>query len=137
MCRFIGKAISDKQDVLNLILSNLAYEVTGEDDTLEMYAIEKQLKTLSGIMDETLALLATSPVVRTKANKNEPLIRFVFSYLWFATGLVTMQGIVCTLRVPLHAVQLTASEERSKCLHLRKSSAADIANDCAIHRANA
>lgn len=67
MCRFIGKAISDKQDVLNLILSNLAYAVTGEDDTLEMYAIEKQLKTLSGIMDETLALLATSPVVRTKS----------------------------------------------------------------------
>ena len=48
-----------------------------------------------------------------------------------------MQGIVCTLRVSLHAVQLTASEERSKRLHLRKSSAADIANDCAIHRANA
>ena len=67
MCRFIGKAISDKQDVLNLILSNLAYAVTGEDDTLEMYAIEKQLKTLSGIMDETLVLLATSPVVRTKS----------------------------------------------------------------------
>ena len=67
MCRFIDKAISDKQDVLNLILSNLAYAVTGEDDTLEMYAIEKQLKTLSGIMDETLVLLATSPVVRTKS----------------------------------------------------------------------
>ena len=32
---------------------------------------------------------------------------------------------------------LTASEERSKRLHLRKSSAADIANDCAICRTNA
>ena len=32
---------------------------------------------------------------------------------------------------------LTASEERSKRLHLRKSSAADIANDCAIYRTNA
>ena len=31
--RGIGKAISDKQDVLDLILSNLAYAVTGEDDT--------------------------------------------------------------------------------------------------------
>lgn len=50
----------DKQDVLNLILSNLAYAVTGEDDTLEMYAIEKQLKTLSGIMDETMELAASS-----------------------------------------------------------------------------
>ena len=43
-----------------------------------------------------------------------------------------MQGIVYTLCLPLRAVQLTASEERSKRLHLRKSSAADIANDCAI-----
>ena len=58
--RGISKAISDKQDVLNLILSNLAYAVTGEDDTLEMYAIEKQLKTLSGIMDETMELAASS-----------------------------------------------------------------------------
>ena len=58
--RGIGKAIADKQDVLNLILSNLAYAVTGEDDTLEMYAIEKQLKTLSGIMDETMELAASS-----------------------------------------------------------------------------
>ena len=32
---------------------------------------------------------------------------------------------------------LTASEERSKRLHLRKSSAAEIANDCAIYRTNA
>ena len=38
--------------------------------------------------------------------KRTETIRFVFSYLWFATGLVTMQCIVCTLRVPLHAVQL-------------------------------
>lgn len=58
--RGISKAISDKQDVLNLILSNLAYAVTGEDDTLEMYAIEKQLKTLNGIMDETMELAASS-----------------------------------------------------------------------------
>ncbi len=47
-------------------------------------------------------VVAISYVI-AKANKNEPLIRFVFSYLWFATGLVTMQCIVCTLRVPLHA----------------------------------
>ena len=30
------------------------------DYTLEMYAIEKQLKTLSGIMDETMELAASS-----------------------------------------------------------------------------
>ena len=38
------------------------------------------------------------PVVRTKTNKNEPLIRFVFFISWFATGLVTMQGIVVSIR---------------------------------------
>lgn len=57
-----------------------------------------------------------------KANKNEPLIRFVFSYLWFATGLVTMQCIVCTLRVPLHAVQLAqrfASKLARLCYYAR------------------
>ena len=58
--RGICKAVSDKKEVLDLILSNLAYAVTGEDDTLEMYAIEKQLKTLSGIMDETMELAASS-----------------------------------------------------------------------------
>ena len=56
----ICKAVADKKEVLDLILSNLAYAVTGEDDTLEMYAIEKQLKTLSGIMDETVELAASS-----------------------------------------------------------------------------
>lgn len=67
--RGISKAISDKQDVLNLILSNLAYAVTGEDDTLEMYAIEKQLKTLSGIMDETMELAASSTVTESGFRK--------------------------------------------------------------------
>ena len=58
--RGICKAVADKKEVLDLILSNLVYAVTGEDDTLEMYAIEKQLKTLSGIMDETVELAASS-----------------------------------------------------------------------------
>ena len=81
----------------------------------------------------SLQVLLSAPN-KNKTNRNCS-VRFFIS--WFATGLVTMRRIVCTLRVPLHAVQLTASEERSKRLHLRKSSAADIANDCAIHRANA
>ena len=40
---------------------------------------------------------------KNKTNRNYS-VRFFIS--WFATGLVTMQRIVCTLRVPLHAVQL-------------------------------
>ena len=47
---------------------------------------------------------------QTRIKRTVNSVRFFIS--WFATGLVTMQGIVCTLRVPLHTVQLT--------LHLRE-----------------
>ena len=43
----------------------------------------------------------------------------------------------CRAACGVNPFGLTASEERSKRLHLRKSSAADIANDCAICRTNA
>ena len=43
----------------------------------------------------------------------------------------------CRAACGVNPCGLTASEERSKRLHLRKSSAADIANDCAICRTNA
>ena len=54
--------------------------------------------------------------------KRTETIRFVFSYLWFATGLVTMQCIVSTLRVPLHTVQLAqrfASKLSRLCYYAR------------------
>ena len=43
----------------------------------------------------------------------------------------------CRATCGVNPFGLTASEERSKRLHLRKSSATDIANDCAICRTNA
>ena len=43
----------------------------------------------------------------------------------------------CRAACGVNPCGLTASEERSMRLHLRKSSAADIANDCAICRTNA
>ena len=52
--------ITDRQDVMSLILSNLSYAVTGQDDTLEMYAIEKQIASLNKIMDETMELATNS-----------------------------------------------------------------------------
>lgn len=45
---------------MSLILSNLSYAVTGQDDTLEMYAIEKQIASLNKIMDETMELATNS-----------------------------------------------------------------------------
>ena len=56
---------------------------------------------------------------KNKTNRNYS-VRFFIS--WFATGLVTMQGIVCTLRVPLRAVQLAqrfASKLARLCYYAR------------------
>ena len=58
--RGISSAVKDRKDVLDLILSNLAYAVTGQDGALDVYALEKQLKALNDIMDETLELAANS-----------------------------------------------------------------------------
>lgn len=58
--RGISYAVKDRKDVLDLILSNLAYAVTGQDGALDVYALEKQLKTLNDIMDETMELAANS-----------------------------------------------------------------------------
>ena len=41
--RGISSAVKDRKDVLDLILSNLAYAVTGQDGALDVYALEKQL----------------------------------------------------------------------------------------------
>ena len=58
--RGISSAVKDRKDVLDLILSNLAYAVTGQDGALDVYALEKQLKTLNDIMDETMELAVNS-----------------------------------------------------------------------------
>ena len=66
----------------------------------------------------SLQVLLSAPN-KNKTNRNYS-VRFFIS--WFATGLVTMQGIVCTLRVPLHAVQLAqrfASKLARLCYYAR------------------
>lgn len=51
----------------------------------------------------SLQVLLSAP----KQTKTNRIISVRFFISWFATGLVTMQGIVCTLRAPLHSVQLS------------------------------
>lgn len=68
----------------------------------------------------SLQVLLSAPN-KNKTNRNYSA-RFFIS--WFATGLVTMQGIVCTLRVPLHAVQLAqrfASKLARLCYYARSA----------------
>ena len=57
-----------------------------------------------------------------KLTKTNRIISVRFFISWFATGLVTMQCIVCTLRVPLRAVQLAqrfASKLARLCYYAR------------------
>lgn len=60
VCRGISKTIENKKDVMNLILSNLAYAVTGHVDTLELFAITQQLKTLDQLMEDTVSLASNT-----------------------------------------------------------------------------
>lgn len=52
----MNKAIENKDEVLDLIMSNLSYGVTGDDDILYMSSIEQQLKDLDEEMDRTVKL---------------------------------------------------------------------------------
>lgn|GEM_PF-6425619 len=68
----------------------------------------------------SLQVLLSAP----KQTKTNRIISVRFFISWFATGLVTMQGIVCTLRVPLHAVQLAqrfASKLARLCYYARSA----------------
>ena len=63
----------------------------------------------------SLQVLLSAPN-KNKTNRNYSA-RFFIS--WFATGLVTMQGIVCTLRVPLHAADASLTRINSPVSLLR------------------
>ena len=68
----------------------------------------------------SLQVLLSAP----KQTKTNRIISVRIFISWFATGLVTMQGIVCTLRVPLHAVQLAqrfASKFARICYYARSA----------------
>lgn len=56
ICRGLNKAIDDRQEILDLIISNLSYAFTGDDETLNVYALEKQIEALDKELDETVKL---------------------------------------------------------------------------------
>lgn len=56
ICRALNKAIEHKDEVLDLIMSNLSYGITGDDDVLYMSSIEQKLKDLDEEMDRTVLL---------------------------------------------------------------------------------
>lgn len=54
ICRALNSAIADKQEAIDLILSSLSYAITGDDDTLEIYAMEKQMHELNEQLESTV-----------------------------------------------------------------------------------
>lgn len=56
ICRALNKIVEHKQEAMDLIMSNLSYAVTGDDDVLCISSLEKQIKDLDEEMDRTVRL---------------------------------------------------------------------------------
>lgn len=56
ICRALNKAVEHRQEVMDLIMSNLSYGVTGDDDVLYLSSLEKQIKDLDEEMDMAVSL---------------------------------------------------------------------------------
>lgn len=56
ICRGLNKAIEDSDKIMNMIQANLSYGVTGDEEALNIYAMENQIKTLDDELDETIKL---------------------------------------------------------------------------------
>ena len=56
ICRGMDRIIEDRRDVIEMLLADLSYGVTGDDGAMELYAIEKQIKTLEKELDDTIRL---------------------------------------------------------------------------------
>ena len=93
---------------------------------IRLGGVAQLVERLNGIQE----VRGSTPLISTTAEKNEPdYCRVLFLFGGSARR--------CRAACGVNPFGLTASEERSKRLHLRKSSVADIANDCAICRTNA
>ena len=56
ICRALRRAIQYDREAYELILSNLSYGITGVDDSLDIFAIESQIKELKGRIEENVEL---------------------------------------------------------------------------------
>lgn len=60
ICRALNKAVAEREDIMELLTANLSYAVTHDDETLNMYAIEKQIQELDREMDNAVRQSRTS-----------------------------------------------------------------------------
>lgn len=56
ICRGLSQAIENREDVMQLILSNLSYAITGNDNIPDAYVIEQKIKETQGDMDDMILL---------------------------------------------------------------------------------
>ena len=66
ICRALNKIIENKQEAMDLIMTNLSYAVTGDDDVLYISSIENQLKEL----DDTFSFVANFAFVNSSSCRN-------------------------------------------------------------------
>ena len=56
ICRGLSQAVENRKDVMQLILSNLSYAITGNDNIPDAYVIEQKIKETQGDMDDMILL---------------------------------------------------------------------------------
>lgn len=57
ICRGLSKALENKKEIIDLIVSNLSYAITGEDDILDSAAIVEEMKNIKLQIDSNVKLL--------------------------------------------------------------------------------
>ncbi|MBS1363253.1 MAG: hypothetical protein HPY96_03335 [Bacilli bacterium] len=65
-CRALRKALKYKDEALSLIITNLSYAITGDDETLNVYAIENQIKEVNQTIDDNVLLASKTKGDKTK-----------------------------------------------------------------------
>ena len=60
ICRGINKAMKDSKDVMEMISSTLSYAVTGQDEVLDLFAMEQQIKELTQHINDSVKLMPST-----------------------------------------------------------------------------
>lgn len=102
--RGLNKAMEDKQEAVELIISNLLYGVTGEDEVLDAYAIEKQIEENTRVLNETIAIS-----LRSQGDKGR-----------FEEGIKKLSDKIVALRNQLDLVRIQMNSKESVRLEIEE-----------------
>ena len=102
--RGLNKVMEDKQEAVELIISNLLYGVTGEDEVLDAYAIEKQIEENTRVLNETIAIS-----LRSQGDKGR-----------FEEGIKKLSDKIVALRNQLDLVRIQMNSKESVRLEIEE-----------------